>query len=164
MIRLGELPPPARQLADAVTDAVGAAGAGDAAAYDEAVARLAMQEPERVGLVLGSVVRQLLEESYPDGLAADEVLDALDGTVRAAAAWAPVDADVLVSVVAGALGIHEVDTPEGAERPRQVRPGELAAHAPLLAAELLDRVRRPLRHYLEQAFGEIWRAETVELP
>ncbi|NHC12212.1 hypothetical protein G9H71_00250 [Motilibacter sp. E257] len=163
-MRLGELPPAARQLADAVVDAVEAARGDDAPAYDEAVARLAVQEPERVGLVLGAVVRQLLEDVYPDGLAADEVLDALDDAVRGAAAWAAVDTEVLVSVVAGALGIHEVDTPEGPERPRSVRPVELAGQAPLLVAALLRRSRRPLRSHLELAFGEIWRAETVELP
>ena len=163
-IRLSELPPPARALADAADDAVDAARAGDVDAYDQAVGRLAAQDPERVGLVLGAVVRELLESAYPDGLAGDEVLDALEETIRGAAGWATVDTEVLISVVAGALGIHEVDTPDGSERPRVVRPDELARHAPLLAAGLLGRVRRPLRHYLELAFAEIRRAETVELP
>jgi len=163
-IRLNELPPQARALAAAAVDAVDAARAGDAEAYEAAVGRLTAQDPERVGLVLSAVVRELLEEAYPDGLAGDDVLDALEETIRGVAGWGAVDTEVLICVVAGALGIHEVDTPDGSERPRVVRPDELARHAPLLAAGLLGRVRRPLRHYLEHAFGEIRRAETVELP
>jgi hypothetical protein len=41
---------------------------------------------------------------------------------------------------------------------------EYAWHAPLLIADLLAQGRRPLRGYLDAAFTEIARAETMEMP
>ena len=76
-----------------------------------------------------------------------------------AACGSPLDPDVLLVVVTGALGIFDPDL-----APRVVRPSELALHAPPLVADLLRRTRRPLRHHVELAFAEIRRAETMELP
>src|SRR4051812_2900178 len=94
------LPPPARAIASGLDDAVSAVRRGDAEAYADAVARLIAEDPEQVGLVLGAVVRSLLEEAYPDGLAADDVRAALEDCLRAGAGLdIDVEPDVLLVVV-----------------------------------------------------------------
>ncbi|MEV8512461.1 hypothetical protein [Dactylosporangium sp. NPDC051484] len=145
------LPPAARAIAVASAEAVEAARARDAEAYPDAVERLAALDPERTGRVLGAVVRALLEELHPDGLDGDDVRAALEHAVRAAGAWQDVDPQVMVLLLVGALGIHEEDE----EAP--VTPRALAAHAPLLIADLLQT--RSLSVYLESAFAEIQRGE-----
>ncbi|MGK5743288.1 hypothetical protein [Micromonospora sp. URMC 103] len=147
------LPASAREIAVSAADAVGAAGRRDVPAYDEAVARLAAAD--RSGLVLGAVVRLLLEESHPDGLDGDDVRGVLERCVRGAAQWRPdVDPHVLLVLLAGALGVYD---PDGDESPPG--PPALAAHAPLLVADLLAATGRPLDGYLTAAFAEIERAE-----
>lgn len=147
-----DVPPQARALTAAVTDSVAAAHARDTEAFAHASARLATFDPEQVRGLLGSVVRSLLEESHPDGLDADDVQGALERCLRSALTWLPdVDADALVVVVTGALGVHD---PETAER----------VGAPLLVASLLDGAPRPLAAHLADAVAEIARAETVEMP
>jgi hypothetical protein len=154
------VPDPARAIATALTDAVPAARDRDLAAYQEAVQRFAAVDPEQVGLVLGAVVRSLLEDLHPDGLAGDDVRTALEHCLRSAAGWfADVDADVLVVLLAGALGVHQPDN-----EPHPVGGVDVAAHAPLLIADLLAASGRPLAGYLDAAFAEIARAETVEMP
>jgi hypothetical protein len=151
---------PARAIAAAVTDAVAAARAADAEALEEAAARLAALEREQVGVVLGAVVRSLLEETHPDGLSADDARAVLERCVRSAAGWLPgLDGQVLVVVLTGALGVHEPD-----EEPRPVGALEIARHAPLLVADLLAASRRPLAGCLQRAFAEIARSETMEMP
>ncbi|WP_432836726.1 hypothetical protein [Dactylosporangium sp. CA-092794] len=145
------LPPVARAIAVAAVEAVDAARAHDPEAYPAAVDRLAALDPEQTGRVLGAVVRALLEERHPDGLDGDDVRAALEHAVRAAGAWRDVDPQVMVVLLIGALGIHETDE----ESP--VTPLALAAHAPLLIADLLQS--RGLDGYLESAFAEIQRAE-----
>lgn len=158
------LPPAARAVAEACTRAVDAATAQDAQAYAEAVARLVTLDRERVNEVLGSVVRRLLEELHPDGLDADDAQQALERAVRGVVGWFPqVDVTALVVVLGGSLGLHPDSTDGGGEAP-PVTPLDVARHAPLLVADLLAARRRPLRPYLDAAFAEIARAETVELP
>ncbi|MEV4491733.1 hypothetical protein AB0K04_16635 [Micromonospora coxensis] len=147
------LPAPAREIAAAATEAVEAARVRDTEAYETATARLAAAE--RSGLVLGAVVRLLLEEVHPDGLDSDDVRQVLEQCVRAAAQWRPdVDPHVVLVLLAGALGVYdpgEDDSPPD--------PTALARHAPLLVADLLAMTGRPVGSYLEAAFTEIARTE-----
>jgi hypothetical protein len=157
-----KLPASARAVRQATLDAVTAAGAADAGAYGEATQRLALCEPEHVRLVLGAVVRQLLEDLHPAGLAADDLLDLIKSCARRAFAWYPeLDVDALVVVLTGALGIHEPDT-----ETRRWTPLEVARHAPLFITELLAQPagHRPLAEYLDRAFAEQSQAELNELP
>lgn len=156
----GRLPEPARSIARAVTATVGAARAADAETFADEAAALAGLDREQVGLVLGAVVRSLLEELHPDGLDGDDVRAVLEHCVRSAIGWLPgVDGGVLVVVLTGALGVHEPDS-----EPVVVPASQLAVHAPLLVADLLTATGRPLHGYLDTAFAEILRAETMEMP
>jgi hypothetical protein len=174
-VTLDALPPVARAIAAAVADGVTAAGAADAGAFDDAARRLSLADPEHVRLVLGGVVRPLLEELLPDGVDADGAREVAGDAVRAAVPWWPaVDAGALIVVLAGALGIHEDAAPatdedgdDGSPREEPApRPSAdaITRHALLLVATLLASRGRPLRPYLEQSFTELARAETVEQP
>ncbi|MBM0234037.1 hypothetical protein JNW91_20620 [Micromonospora sp. STR1_7] len=147
------LPASAREIAGAATDAVEAAKARDNEAYEVAADRLA--RAERSGLVLGSVVRLLLEATHRDGLDGDDVRQVLERCVRAAATWRPdVDPHVVLVLLAGALGVYdpgEDDSPPD--------PAALARHGPLLVADLLAVTGRPVDGYLSAAFAEIERTE-----
>jgi len=147
------LPATARAIAVTATAAVAAAQQRDGEVYDEAVGGLAADE--RSGLVLGAVVRLLLEATHPDGLDGDDVRQVLERCVRAAAPWRPdVDPHVVLVLLAGALGVYdpgEDDSPPD--------PAALARHAPLLVADLLAVTGRPLDGYLSAAFTEIERTE-----
>ncbi|MEV4481269.1 hypothetical protein [Micromonospora coxensis] len=147
------LPAPAREIAAAATEAVEAARVRDTEAYEPATARLAAAE--RSGLVLGAVVRLLLEEVHPDGLDSDDVRQVLEQCVRAAAPWRPdVDPHVVLVLLAGALGVY--DPGEDDSPPDEAA---LARHAPLLVADLLAVTGRPVDGYLTAAFAEIERTE-----
>lgn len=151
------LPPAARAIAAAVTDAVTAARAADAGSFAEAVGRLAAADAQRVSLVLGLVVRALLEERHPDGLDGEDLRAVLERCTRAGAAWdSGVDPAVLVVVLTGALGLSDPD-----EQP-PVPPAEVARNATLLATDLLGP--RELAPRLAAALAERQRAETVEMP
>ncbi|MGX4658093.1 hypothetical protein ACWCHM_30915 [Micromonospora sp. SCSIO 07396] len=147
------LPAPAREIAVAATAAVEAAQAHDGPAYDDAVPRLA--GADRAGLVLGGVVRLLLEQAHPDGLDSDDVRQVLERCVRAAVTWRPdVDPHVVLVLLAGALGVYDPgddDTPPD--------PAAVAAHAPLLVADLLAVTGVPFAGCLEAAFAEVARTE-----
>lgn len=150
------LPAPAREIAETATDAVRAAQARDAEAYAPAVERLAAAD--RSGLVLGGVVRLLLEEGHPDGLDGDDVRQVLEQCVRSAASWWPdVDPHVLLVLLAGALGVYD---PGDDENPPD--PAAIARHAPLLVADLLAVTGRPFAEYLTAAFAEVARTETQD--
>ncbi|MFI2647005.1 hypothetical protein [Micromonospora fulviviridis] len=147
------LPAPAREIAQAATEAVGAAQARDAGAYQPAAERLAAAD--RAGLVLGGVVRLLLEEGHPDGLDGDDIRQVLERCVRSTAAWRPdVDPHVLLVLLAGALGVYD---PGDDDAPPD--PAAIARHAPLLVADLLAAIGRPLADYLSAAFAEVARTE-----
>jgi hypothetical protein len=147
------LPASARAIAVTATAAVVAAQARDGQAYDEAVADLTADE--RSGLVLGTVVRLLLEESHPDGLAGDDIRQVLARCVQDATRWRPdVDPHVVLVLLAGALGVYD---PEGDEASPDA--SALARHAPLLVADLLAVTGAPLDAYLAAAFTEIERTE-----
>ena len=148
---------PARTLAAAAADAVTAAAAADPESFDAATARLAGLAAEHVRLVLGGALRSLLEEQHTDGLDGEDVA-AVVAACAGAGAWCPdLDPEVLVVVLAGALGIHE-------DEPRPLAPLVVARHAALLAATLLATSARPLDAHLDAALAEVARAQTVEVP
>jgi hypothetical protein len=156
--RWRRLPEPARTLAASASGAVHAAAAGDSDAFEAATARLAAQDPEHVRVVLGAVVRSLLEQAHPDGVDGDDVAAVVERCARAAAWCEGVDPEVLVLVLAGALGVHE-------DEPRSLPPAALARHAALLGADLLTAA--PGGHLdglLDAALAEVARVETVEMP
>lgn len=175
-LTLHELPPVARAVAGAVTDGVDAAAAPDAEAaeaFEAAARRLALAEPEHVRVVLGGVVRPLLEELHQDGVDADDVRTLVADAVTAAAPWWPaVDPDALVVVVAGALGVHPEVFPtatddDGAPRDEPAPlpgPDAVTRHALLLVATLLAARGGRLRPYLEASFTELATAASAEQP
>jgi hypothetical protein len=147
------LPTPARAIAVAASDAVAAAQEHDRDMFAVAVETLSATEGS--GLVLGSVVRLLLEEQHPDGLDGDDVRRIIENCVQADSAWQPVvDPHVLLVLLAGALGIHDQD-----DQAPPTSPESLARHSPLLVADLLTATPRPLAWYLAAAFAEIERTE-----
>lgn len=151
------LPAAARAIAAAATDAVTAARAASPEDFAEAAGRLAAADPQRVALLLGTVVRTLLEETHPDGLDGEDLRAVLERTARAGASWdSEVDPAVLLVVLTGALGLSDPD-----EQP-PVPPPAVARNAALLTADLLGP--RPLAPYLTAALTERHRAETIELP
>jgi hypothetical protein len=154
------LPPAARALAAAITETVDAARAADAAAFAAASEHLASLDPARAGLLLGGMVRSVLEERHPDGLATEDLQTAVEESVRSAVRWFPApDPGVLVVLLTSAFGVH--DAGEETTRPT---PLDVARHAPLLLAHLLDGAPRPFAGYLAGTLAEIQRAETVETP
>jgi hypothetical protein len=149
-----------RAIAAAASAAVAAAGAQDALTFPSSAERLAALDREQVGLVLGAVVRSLLEEAHPGGLTGEDMHDLL-ARCAAASVWFPAfDANVLLVLLAGSLGIHPDD-----DEPRPVSALEMGCHAPLLISTLLSRSPSSrLDAHLDAAFSEIARSETVEMP
>ena len=144
-----DLPAPARPIAVAVDNAVAAARRRDAEALTAAVGTVAALDPAQVGLVLGTLVRLLLEDAHPDGLDGDDVREVLRRCVGGAASWQPdIDPHVLLVLLAGALGVLEPDTPQPA-------PEAAARHAVLLLAELTEGVDRPFTDHLSRAFTDL---------
>jgi hypothetical protein len=145
------LPPPARSIAAAASVAVTAAAERDPEALTAAAADLAALDSDQTGLVLGTVVRLLLEQTHPDGLDGDDVRDVLERCVRESATWQPdTDPHLMLLLLAGALGVAdpEATTPT---------PQATARHAALLVADLLDG--RPVADQLTRAFHEIERSQ-----
>lgn len=176
------IPVPARELVRGVVQAVDAATGDDVADYERVTARLATHPAG--GRVLGDVLRSVLEDTHPDGLASDDITLVIGRCYRAAAAWLPperVDVTVLLAVLASALGIHEpgvtyeaLDLPPGSvdldrdpDEAVRVRPPawpDYAWHAPLVVADLLPHAPMTLESYLESAFAEYAREASQELP
>jgi hypothetical protein len=146
-----------RLIAESVTAAVGAARAGAGEGFAEAVGRLSTVDPQRVAVVLGWVIRSLLEELHPDGMDGEDLRAVLTDCATAAGAWgSEVDPTVLLVVLTGALGLSDPD-----EQPA-LPPAAVARNATLLLTHLLGP--RPLARYLDAAFAELERAETIEMP
>lgn len=150
------LPAAARAISAAVTEGVAAARAQDTAAFEEATGRLAALDPAPVAEVLGGVVRSLLEQAHPSGLAGDDVRAVLTGCTRSASWASDVDPAVLVVVLGGALGLSADDQPP-------VAAASVGRHAVLLCAHLLGPTGRVSAH-LDTALAELARAQTVEMP
>jgi hypothetical protein len=159
------LPAPARPIAAAAVAAVEAARAHDKDALADTTDGLAAQDPTLVGLILGTTVRVLLEDTHPDGLDGDDVRATLERCVRASLPWQPdVDPHVLLILLASALGVYEDD---GEPPPK---PDTLARHAALLMADLIGDPPSPdadsdsdlderTAGYLTRALAEIERAQ-----
>lgn len=152
-------PGPARAMAQAVSAAVAAAQSGDAAEFSEAAGRVGHVDREQVLVLLGSVTRDLLERSHPDGLGADDAEQVLRRCLHSAAPWyGPIDGDALLGALGGALGISDPDeapAPDGSA---------VLAHGLLLIADLLTAAGQALPPILDSALRELMRAQTVELP
>lgn len=155
-------------------------------------AALTAQQPATCGLVLGAVVRMLLEDQHPGGLDGDDIRQVLSGCWADSAAWLPaaaVSPVVLIAVLSSALGIHEPGVthpelmpPEVAAAAEWVDPdvggahgtsgagdppptaAEYAWHGPLLIASLLGTGGGRLDRYLDAAFAVIASSETMEQP
>jgi hypothetical protein len=154
---MGSLPVAARVLSTATEDGVAAVRSADPAALADAVARLSTRDFARASLVLGGVLRALLEHHHPDGLDGEDVRAVLTHCVRATAGWeSEVDPTALLVVLTGALGLADPD-----EQP-PLPPATVARAALLLITDLLGPA--PLATYLTPALTELSRAETIELP
>ena len=146
------LPAPARPVAAAPTAAVIAARSREREALDDAVGQLGALDPATTGLILGTAVRLLLEETHPDGLDGEAVRGVLERSVRSALDWQPdVDPHVVLLLLAGALGV----TDEEAGPPPE--PEVLARHAALLLADLAGA--RPIQPVLNAALDDIARVQ-----
>jgi len=146
------LPAAARPIAVATTAAVAAVAARDSDALDEAVADLAVADPARAGLILGTAVRLLLEDGHPDGLDGQAVRDVLERCVRDASRWRPdVDPHMVLLLLAGALGVT------GEDEATPPKPDVAARHAALLLGDLLGG--RPAQPFLTAALAEIERTQ-----
>ena len=161
MVSWGDLGGPARAIGGAISGAVQAAQGEDRVAFESAVIDLAAQPVEATGLVLGALVRTLLEEQHSDGLDGDDVRAVLTRCYTEAISWLPADSvrvEPLLAVLSSALGIHEpgityvevtgpaaqsewADPELGGDRPvvqRAPTTVEYVRHAPLLLADLLS--------------------------
>ena len=152
-------PGSARAMAETVDAAVTAARAGDPVAFGEATAGLAALDREQLAVLLGTVMRELLERSHPDGLDSDDAQHVLTSTARRAVAWyEPLDGAALLEALIGALGVTD---PDGAPQPD---PDAVLAHGVLLIADQLHVLGQQLPPVLKYALGELQRAQTMELP
>jgi hypothetical protein len=146
-------------MALAVDAAVSAAQSGDAAAFTDAVAGLGRVDREQLAVLLGTVTRDLLERSHPDGLDSDDAEQVLQSCVRSAASWYELlDSDALVRALTGALGISDPD-----ETPQPDGTAVLT-HGVLLIADQLKILTQELPPVLDCALRDLMRAQTVELP
>ena len=155
---MASLPFTARVIAAAVTESVDAAVAGDAEAFDVATERLATLDREQVRVLLGTVVRILLEQSHPDGIGSDDLQVVIQRVVLSAVGWFAADPGVVVIVLVGALGAAD---PDALQHPPAA--ADLLRHAAVVIADLLaaDRLLAPV---LAEAFAELRRAETLDSP
>lgn len=152
-------PAPARRMAEAVDAAVTAARAGDHEEFGAATVVLAALDREQLAVVLGTVTRQLLERSHPDGLDADDVRHVLTSTAKRAAAWYPaLDGTALLEALTGTLGVTD---PDGEPHPD---PDAVLAHGVLLITDQVEVLGQQLPPVLNYALGELQRAQTMELP
>lgn len=153
-------PKVARDIADATANALVAVRASDAASLAEAVDDLKNLSFEQVSSVHAAIVRELLEDTHPDGLSSEDVQDALTTCVRATIVWLPdLDAAALAAVYTGALGITDLEDDS-------FRIGQSAylRSAVLVIGNLMRGTKKAPATYLHSAIGEIARAQTIEMP
>jgi hypothetical protein len=150
---------PARPMVAAVNAALEAAQAGDPDDFAAAILALGRLDSSQVTVLLGAMVRDLLERSHPDGLDSDDAHEVLESCVRFAQAWyRELDADSAVQALIGALGVSDVDEMPGPDEMSVV------AHGVLLIADQLAILAQDLAPVLDAALAELMRAQTVELP
>jgi hypothetical protein len=142
---------------------------------------LLAQDPGQVAVLLGGMVRSLLEQTHPAGLSGDDAEVELVRCLDRGAGWfSALDTGTLVLVLAGALGTYDPaagsddrghgydqngdDEPPGVDLPRPVSARNLLRHAMLVLADLLALAGSGVDLVLDAALTEIARAETVEMP
>ena len=164
-------PPAARSLAAAVGRSLTAAQEADDDALDGAVDVLLAQDPGQVAVLLGAMVRSLLEQTHPAGLSGDDAEDELLRCLDRGSGWfSGLDTGTLVLVLAGALGTYDpaaagdADDADGPDLPAPVSARNLLRHATLVLADLLALAGSGVEVVLDAALAEIARAETVEMP
>ncbi len=154
----GSWPAPARTMARAIDAAVAVARAAEVDAFTEASVQLVRLDRGQLIVLLGAVVRDLLEQAHPDGLDADDAEQVLDSCLRTAAWYPQLDRDAAIHALTGALGVSEVDESMAAGEPA------VLIHGVLLIADQLATLDRTLPPLLDAALRELMRAQTVELP
>lgn len=150
---------PAATMATAVTSALAEAWDRNAGAFDAAVATLGRLDRSQVATLLGTMLRDLIERSHPDGLDSEDANEVLQSCARFAAGWYPDFGEpAAVQALVGALGVGEPDD-EG-------RPAELAVltHGLLLIADQLSIAGLDAVPVLDAALAELLRAQTIEMP
>ena len=152
----------AARLGDRLLSTLAAARVADAAAFGAASTDLIALDRDgagRVGLTQAAVLAALLEHRHPDGLTGDDARLVLERATRAGIVWWPaLDANILLSVLAGALGVLDPDA-----EPYPATTLQLAQHAAILIADLLGPAEDPAP-LVRSALAEIQRAQTIELP
>jgi hypothetical protein len=152
-------PDPARTMARAIDATASAAQAGDADAFAAGLGDLNGVDRAPLAVLLGAVLRDLLERGHADGLDADDAEQVMDSCVRGAARWyGPVDTEALVRALTGALDITDPDDAPALAEPAVV------THGLLLIADQLTVLQLDLPAVLDVALRELMRAQTVELP
>jgi hypothetical protein len=151
-------PAPARTMARAVDAAVAAARAGELDAFTEATAHLVRLDRGQLIVLLGAVVRDLLEQAHPDGLDSDDAEQALQSCLRSAQWYPQLDRDALIRALTGALGVSETEESADADEPAVLN------HGLLLIADQLTTLGRTLPALLDAALRELMREQTVEMP
>lgn len=141
-----------------ISESVDAALAQDGDRFTDAADRLGVQDPHRLAMLQAWMIRSLLERLHPEGLSSADAHDVLRNCLQSAAWFAQPEPTVLAQVLTGALGLSDPDAPAAAG------PAVLSQHAALLTAHLLSATDQPLAGYLDAAFAELERAETIELP
>jgi len=144
----------AREIAHATETALSAARADDEPAFADAVSALVELPYEQVTVVHSGMMRELLEELHPDGLAGEDVQAVFERCARGSVQATP---DALVAVLTGALGVTDPDAPKA--RPEQYLTAGIVVLADLLATRKVEP-----RQYIRRAVGEIEREQTVEMP
>lgn len=150
-----ELPPSGLAIRRAVEEAVAASAAADEPALRRAVGALLAADDSQVRAVLHELVLRLVERAFPDGLDADDARDLVTRVAGWAAGWlAQADTYPVALILGGALSVHEEELP--------VAPDALLTAAAVTVDRLL--AGEPPRRWLDEAFAELRRAETIELP
>lgn len=153
-------PKVARDIADGTADALAAVRAADAPALLESVDALRGLSFEQVGSVHASIVRELLEDTHPDGLSSEDVQDALTACVTSTIVWLPdLDVQALAAVYTGALGISDLE-----DDSFRIGHGAYLRSAVLVIGSLSAGAKKAQSAYIIRAIGEIARAQTVEMP
>jgi hypothetical protein len=116
-------------------------------------ADLSTVDTERVNLVLGTAIRTRIETLHPDGLDADDIREVIAGCAGTGA-----DPDVLLIVLAGALGIH----PDEADRIERPAEEVVTEHAAILFRHLAGPQRADA--HLVAALTDIAVAQEMDLP
>ncbi|WP_416062121.1 hypothetical protein [Rhodococcus indonesiensis] len=148
----------AREIAEHTSVALAAARTRSVPAWEDATTELVALPYEQVAGVHATMMRELLEELHPDGLAGEDVQAVFERSARTGAAWLPsLHPDTVVAVLTGTLGVSDPDAPKA-------RPDEYLQAGLVVLADLLAARRADPGVYLRRALGEIERAETVEMP